>query len=75
MSRLAVYGAFLVTYVGICYYNNLVVPMFIGGTHAIFIFLDQLRSLTLLALEGLVTVPYGFGMYESKQQLDAKKLR
>jgi hypothetical protein len=33
MSRLAVYGAFLVTYVGICYYNNLVVPMFIGGTH------------------------------------------
>ncbi|ELR13838.1 uncharacterized protein ACA1_076910 [Acanthamoeba castellanii str. Neff] len=51
---LAIYGVFLVAYVAICYYNNLVVPTFIGG---------------------LVTVPYGFGMYESKQQLDAKKLR
>jgi len=32
LSRLAVYGVFLVTYVAICFYNNLVVPTFIGGT-------------------------------------------
>lgn len=30
--RLAIYGVFLVAYVAICYYNNLVVPTFIGGT-------------------------------------------
>lgn len=35
-QRLAVYGIFLAIYLVTCYYNNLIIPTFLGGTRAYF---------------------------------------